>query len=56
MVRKTRTAIELTYNYGAFQLRARHGVRAHALGVSDIRAACDAIRKPGERLPANRDR
>jgi lactoylglutathione lyase len=44
---ESHTAIELTYNYGVSSYELGTGFGHIALGVSDIHAACDAIRKTG---------
>jgi len=43
-------AIELTYNYGVSSYELGTGFGHIALGVNDIRAACDAIRQAGGKI------
>ncbi len=43
----THTAIELTYNYGVDHYDVGTGFGHIAIGVDDIHAACDNIRKAG---------
>lgn len=44
---ESHAAIELTYNYGTTSYELGTGFGHIAVGVSDIRAACDAIRAVG---------
>ena len=43
-------ALELTYNYGVSSYEMGTGFGHVAIGVGDIHAACDAIRKAGGRI------
>jgi lactoylglutathione lyase len=44
------TAIELTYNYGVSSYEIGTGFGHVAIGVSDIHAACEAIRQGGGKI------
>ena len=46
----THPAIELTYNYGVSAYELGTGFGHIAVGVSDIHAACDAIRQVGGKI------
>ena len=47
---ETHPAIELTYNYGVSSYELGTGFGHIALGVSDIHAACEAIRQAGGKI------
>jgi lactoylglutathione lyase len=47
---ESHTAIELTYNYGVSSYEIGTGFGHIALGVSDIHAACQAIRQAGGKI------
>jgi lactoylglutathione lyase len=47
---ESHTAIELTYNYGVSSYEIGTGFGHIAIGVNDIRAACEAIKQAGGQI------